>query len=296
MATTLLTAVALGLVIGAALGGLGGGGAIITVPALVYLGGQSGQEATTSSLVVIGVSALIGALSYLSTGRVRWGTALVFTIAGLPAAWLGSYLNHRADENVLLLGFAALMLVGATAMMADNRPEPASNDASGSRVTPSRSADRSRPGLAALAVVTAALAVGFMTGFFGVGGGFVIVPVLAVVLRVPMEHVVGTSLMVVALNSGTALLSRASSAHFDWSVILPLTLSAAFATFLGKRVADRLPARRLKLTFAGLLVLVAAYTALQSGLAIAHDAGAVVAVGPADDKLTKLSEQVNASH
>lgn len=283
----LLTAVALGLVIGATLGGLGGGGAIITVPALVYLAGQSGQEATTTSLVVVGVSALIGTLSYLSTGRVRWGTAIVFSSAGLPAAWFGSYLNHRVDEDLLLLGFAVLMLIGAAAMVADRRQEPAANGAS--QVHMARKARPRRPLTAAVAVGAAALAVGFMTGFFGVGGGFVIVPVLALVLRLPMGHVVGTSLMVVALNSGTSLVSRVSSAHFDWSIILPLTLSAALATFLGKRVADRLPARSLKLTFAGLLVLVAVYTAWQSGLAVTQDAGTVVA-GGADDKLTRASE------
>ena len=105
---------------------------------------------------------------------------------------------------------------------------------------------------------------GFLTGFFGVGGGFVIVPALVLVLGLPMQQAVGTSLLVVAANSATALASRAGVAHFDWAVIVPFTLAAMIATLLGKRVADRLPATRLKRGFAVLLVIVAVYTAWQS--------------------------------
>jgi len=288
----MLVAVGLGLVIGAALGGLGGGGAIIAVPALVYVGGQSGQEATTSSLMIVGASAIVGTCTYASTRRVRWGVALVLSGAAIPSAWLGSYLNQRIDEDILLLGFSALMLIGAVAMVADKREDPSIRPSS-SQIHPAVSANRRRPAPAALAVVAAALVVGFLTGFFGVGGGFVLVPVLVLVLRLPMDQVVGTSLMVVALNSGTSLLSRAHTPHFDWSVILPLMLSAAIATVLGKRFADRLPARRLKLMFAGLLTMIAVYTAWQSSTAIAADAGQTTATWTSrtGEKLTKHLEQ-----
>jgi len=113
-------------------------------------------------------------------------------------------------------------------------------------------------------IVAVALGVGLLTGFFGVGGGFVVVPALVLVLRLPIQQAVGTSLMIVALNSATSLVSRAGTVNFDWAVIVPFTLAAMVATLAGKRVADRLPAAQLKRGFAILLILVAAYTAWQS--------------------------------
>lgn len=285
----LVTILALGLVIGLILGGLGGGGAILTVPALVYIVGQPAQEATTSSLVIVGLTAAVGVLSYVRAARVRWGLGLAFGLLGLPATWLGTFLNHRVNEHLLLLGFSVLMLGAAAAMVADRTKQAPEPDARPARaVAPNRlpaepsfgaqapkaattsllerpattETTSSRP--SPLAVILAALAVGLLTGFFGVGGGFVIVPALVLVLRVPMQQAVGTSLMIVALNSATSLLARAGTAHFDWEVIVPFTLAAVVATLAGKRVADRLPARQLKIGFAALLILVGGYTAWQS--------------------------------
>ncbi|GAB2772735.1 sulfite exporter TauE/SafE family protein [Nocardioides salsibiostraticola] len=259
---TLVVLLLLGLLIGAVLGGLGGGGAILTVPALVYVVGQSASDATTSSLVIVGATAGFGVLPYLKSRRVRWGTGLTFGIVGLPAAWLGTLLNRRVDENVLLLAFSVLMVVAALAMIGvitpgsdddeDDADSSDSDDQAGAR-KPSR-----------LAIAATALAVGLLTGFFGVGGGFVVVPALVLVLRLPIQLAVGTSLVIVALNSATSLAARIGAANFDWGVIVPFTLAAMVATFLGKRVADRLPATQLKQGFAFLLILVAAYTAWQS--------------------------------
>ncbi|MBS2937652.1 TSUP family transporter [Nocardioides sp. J2M5] len=281
---TLALTIALGLLIGAVLGGLGGGGAILTVPALVYLIGQPAQDATTSSLVIVGLTAAVGMASYLSSNRVRWAMGLTFGIVGLPATWLGSYLNHRVDQHLLLLGFSVLMLVAAAAMIGDQRgtrttpgsdrpegPRPAAvvKDPSGGtgrlRVL-ERTAEPVAPArYSPTAVVAVALTVGLLTGFFGVGGGFVVVPALVLVLRLPMQQAVGTSLMIVALNSATSLVARAGgTARFDWDVIIPFTVAAMVATLVGKTMADRLPARRLKIGFAALLVLVAGYTAWQS--------------------------------
>ena len=294
----LLWIVLLGLVIGAVLGGLGGGGAILTVPVLVYVVGQTAQDATTSSLVIVGLTAAVGVLSYLAARRVRWGLGLTFGLVGFPATFLGSFLNHRVDENVLLLGFSGLMVLAALAMFGDRgRPTEETTPSAGSPApgTATRG-DRSaatrllEPATTAGAsvrpspvlVVAVALGVGLLTGFFGVGGGFVIVPALVLVLRLPIQQAVGTSLMIVALNSATSLVSRAGTAHFDWGVIVPFTLAAMIATLAGKRVADRLPAQRLKRGFAVLLVLVAAYTAWQSVQGLTHSAsGASTSSAPA---------------
>ncbi len=274
---TLVWIVVLGLLIGGVLGGLGGGGAILTVPALVYIIGQSAEAATTSSLVIVGLSAAVGVLSYVRADRVRWKLGLTFGVVGLPATWLGSFLNHRVDGDLLLLGFAAVMLLAAVAMVFDSskrggRDADVTVPVTDGAVTDGavREPAVSRPAAPSpVAVVAVALVVGMLTGFFGVGGGFVIVPALVLVLRVPMHAAVGTSLFIVALNSATALMARAGTAHFDWMVIVPFTLAAMVATLAGKRVADRLPARKLQIGFAALLVLVAVYTAWQSSTGLA---------------------------
>ncbi|AXT85044.1 sulfite exporter TauE/SafE family protein [Aeromicrobium sp. A1-2] len=287
----LLWIVLLGLLIGAVLGGLGGGGAILTVPVLVYIVGQSGQAATTSSLVIVGLSAAVGVLSYLSARRVRWGLGLAFGLIGLPATFLGSFLNQRVDENVLLLGFSGLMVVAALAMVVDNARTHESDTTDGVTTEPGAT-PAARPSPAV--VVAVALAVGLLTGFFGVGGGFVIVPALVLALRLPIQQAVGTSLMIVALNSATALVSRAGTAHFDWAVIIPFTLAAMVATLIGKRVADRLPAAHVKHGFAALLLLVAGYTAWQSVDGLTSDSAPTATSAVSSATLADAADQLPA--
>jgi len=121
-------------------------------------------------------------------------------------------------------------------------------------------------------VLAAGVAVGFLTGFFGVGGGFVIVPALVLALGLPMQTAIGTSLLVIAINSAASLAARAGNAHFDWELIVPFTLAAMVATTIGKRVADRVPNRTLSRAFAVLLLAVAGYTGIHSAIQLA-DAG-----------------------
>ena len=113
----LALAALLGLVMGAVIGGLGGGGGVLTVPALVYLLGQSAQDATTASVVVVGITAAAGVLARARAAGIDWRTGLVFGVVGLPAAWLGTILNHRVSQPTLLLAFAGLALVAAAAML-----------------------------------------------------------------------------------------------------------------------------------------------------------------------------------
>lgn len=278
--TELVEAVLLGLVIGGVLGGLGGGGAILTVPALVYVLGQSPAQATTGSLVIVGVTAVVAAAGYVRDRRVRWRTGLVLGVAGIPAAWLGSVLSGRADPDLLLLGFASLMLLAAATMLRggprarrhEGAPEPAEVGArsrpgqhpqDGEPVGGAGTGSGTAPGLPA--TLATALGVGLLTGFFGVGGGFVVVPALVVVLRLPMTLAVGTSLVVVTLNSATSLLARVGGAvEVDWSVVAPFTIAAVAASFAGKGIADRLAAEATRRAFAALLVVVAAYVAWHS--------------------------------
>ncbi|MDE9364806.1 sulfite exporter TauE/SafE family protein [Luteipulveratus sp. YIM 133132] len=261
MLTTLLAAAGLGLLIGASLGALGGGGSIITVPALVYLLGESPQAATTGSLVIVGVTSLIGAVGHARSGNVRWATGAVFGVTGIVASWAGSALNRHVEPNVLLLAFAALMLLAAVGMLRRARRAPLAG-----RERSDAPSTLTAAGLARF--VGAGLLVGFLTGFLGVGGGFIIVPALVMALGLSMPVAVGTSLLVISINSAAALAARAGHATFDWSLILPFTLAAVTGSLLATRAADRVSPAALSRAFAALLILVATYVAVRSAVSL----------------------------
>lgn len=249
----------LGLLIGLSLGALGGGGSILTVPALVYVIGQDPRAAMTSSLFIVGITSVIAALGHARSGRVRWGVGVAFGITGIAAGFAGTAVNQLVDPDVLLLAFAAVIVVAAVGMLANSGDEtlpPEESDAP----QPARRRTAGRIGR----IAGAGLLVGFMTGLFGVGGGFVIVPALTLALGMSMPQAVATSLVVISINSGGALLARAGTAHFDWAVIAPFTLAAVAGSLGGKVVADRLSGATLTRAFAVLLIAVAVYTATSS--------------------------------
>lgn len=254
----LIAAVALGVAIGLLLGGLGGGGSVLTVPALVFVLGLTAQEATTGSLIIVGITAAAAAVGHARAGHVQWKRGLLMAAAGAPAALLGTAVNRLVDQNVLLLAFAVLMLVAATGMLITS---PSSDDDASDERGDGPSGGRLWP-----RVLWSGLVIGTLTGFFGVGGGFVIVPVLVVALHFPIATAVGTSLVVITLNSGVSLAARVGSASIAWEVIAPFTAAAVVGSFAGKRVADRLPATTLTRAFAVLLVLVAGYVAARAVL------------------------------
>lgn len=284
----LALAIPVGLLIGLSLGALGGGGSILTVPALVYLLGQSPHEATTGSLVIVGITSLAGMVAHWRSGRVRVVPGLVFGVLGVAGSYVGSRLSAGVDPYVLLVGFAVLMLVAAAAMLKrcdcvhlrrhvgeqeheGHPPAPSAPTGSGGATTLERvrlETPAAAPRLdvaRAVKVLVAATVVGLLTGFFGVGGGFVIVPALVIALGFPMPVAVGTSLLVISINSAVALGSRlGGDTHLDWPLLGLFTLAAIAGTVLGNRVASRVSPARLSLAFTGLLVLVAVYTMARS--------------------------------
>jgi uncharacterized membrane protein YfcA len=273
----LAAATVLGLVIGAVIGGLGGGGGVLTVPALVYLLGESARDATTSSVVIVGVTAVVGTLAHIRSGGVDLRTAAGFGVVGIPAAYLGTLLNHRVAQPVLLLVFAVLTLAAAGALLLNSRhgapadcgnaPVPVRPGAATTVVT--RTDTEVRQVLGSLArVVVCGVAVGFLTGFLGVGGGFLVVPALVIALRMPMTLAVGTSLLIIAMNSASSLVSRLGVAHPDWRVVAPFTVAAVAGALIGKRVGERLSAATLTTSFAVLLLLVGLAVGIQSTLGL----------------------------
>jgi uncharacterized protein len=269
-------AVPIGLLIGLSLGALGGGGSILTVPALVYLLHQTPHAATTGSLLVVGITALAGTAAHLREGRVRLGAGTVFGLLGVAGSYAGTRLSARVDPHVLLTAFAGLMIVAAVAMgrrrPASDRsgkptaePQPGRGSIAGALVADPVRARPRLDGSGVVKLLAAATAVGLLTGFFGVGGGFVIVPALVLALGFPMPTAVGTSLLVIAINSATALAARLGShVHLDWPLLAAFTAAAIIGSLAGNRVASRVEPARLTRAFIVLLLLVAAYTAARS--------------------------------
>jgi len=256
-----------GFLTGLSLGALGGGGSILAVPALVYVVGLSATSATATSLAVVAVTAVWALSRHHRAGHVRVGPGVVFAAAGIGGSIVGSLLNQRVDPDVLLLGFAVIMLFAAAGMVRRARGTPTSGV--GLEI-----ADRSEEGTVAskrridvttvLGVVVGGTLVGFLTGFFGVGGGFVIVPVLVLVLGFSMRDAVGTSLLVIAISSAIALVPRLGTDAIDPAVTISFTLAALVGATLGTRVATRVDPARLVTWFGALLVAVALYTGISS--------------------------------
>ena len=250
-----------GLVIGLALGALGGGGSILTVPALVYLLGQSPAQATSGSLVIVGVSAALGMAAHARAGKVRLAHGFVFGLLGTAGSLAGSRLSAQVPSHVLLSTFAALLFLVAVLMLRRARTPQLSLDASVGSPSGASAWSWSVPAVAR--VVLAATAVGLLTGFFGVGGGFAVVPALVLALGFEMPVAVGTSLLVIAINSATAFAARVQAGvDLDWPMLAAVTALAVLGSVVGARRADRLDPRRLGRAFAVLLIVVGAYLAL----------------------------------
>lgn len=251
--------VALGVVIGLTLGALGAGGSILAVPVLAHVAGLPASAATATSLVAVGSSALLAAFGHRQ--RVRLDVALWFVPTGFVGALVGAAVGRRLDGDVVLLAFSALMLVAAWRMMAAVRPSGAAGSTrnppeGSSQATPARSRTRE-----VVVVATVGAVVGFLTGLFGVGGGFVIVPALTLAVGLAMPAAIATSLMIVAANAAIALALRGTAA-VDWPVALALTAPMLVGSIAGARVARRLDAVRARRGFAVLLVAVAVTNAI----------------------------------
>lgn len=233
----------LGFVIGLTLGLLGGGGSILTVPALVYLVGQSPQAAVTASLAIVGINSTVGALFHQRSGTFHWKVALLFGGAGMITAYLAAGLSQRLSPALLMVLFALLMLVVGSLMILQKRNEPEDHAAQEMRSTPN-----------VWVILLAGVIVGLLTGLLGVGGGFLIVPALVMLVGLPMVQAVGTSLAIIAANSFAGLLG-----HLGVPLDLWLTIVFAGAgiagTFAGSKLARRLPANRLRQSFAVFVIV-----------------------------------------
>ena len=238
----LALATALSVFIGIALGLLGGGGSILTVPLLVYVAGLDAKAAIASSLFVVGVTSLFGLIAHARAHRVRWRTGLFFGGAGMVGAFLGGKVGALIPGAVLLIGFAIMMAVTAVAMIRGRKA-----------VTAVQHGD-----LPVVRVLVDGVVVGFVTGIVGAGGGFLVVPALALLGGLPMPVAVGTSLLVIAMKSFAGFAGYATSVPIDWQVTLLVTAGAIVGAFVGSAIAGRVHPDRLRTVFGWFVLVMAA--------------------------------------
>jgi uncharacterized membrane protein YfcA len=181
---TITFALALGVIIGVLLGLLGGGGSILAVPALVYGLGLDIGRAVPISLIVIGVASMVGALPKVRAYQVQWRLAGTFAAAGIPATFVGTAIGHRLPQPAVMMGFADVMLAAGVRMLLDSADTGTACTVGDEGINWRRCAPRSIP---------AGFLVGLLTGLFGVGGGFLIVPALVLMLGVEMPLAIGTN-------------------------------------------------------------------------------------------------------
>ncbi len=246
-----LLAIPFGLAIGVAVGMLGGGGSVLAVPILVYVLHQSVSEATTASLVVVAAGSIAGGLGHARANRICWRHAGTFTAAALPGIVLGTLAGETVSQTLLIVAFALVMLGAAQATWRRaGEKEPEGTWEPGATCPPLRLPRD----------LIAGAAVGFLTGFFGVGGGFLIVPTLAIALAFTMRTAVGTSL---AIITATALLGLAvhliAGRSLDAGVTGTMSAACVAGALAGAVAASHVPQRALGQTFALLVVAVASY-------------------------------------
>ncbi|ALO12477.1 putative permease [Streptomyces venezuelae] len=238
------------LLVGVSLGVLGGGGSILTVPILVYLAGQDTKEAIATSLFVVGVTSLAALVPHARARRVRWRTGLLFGAFSMVGAYGGGRLAECVPGTALLVAFALMMLATAVAMLRRPRSGRAKE----------RPAHRDLP-LKHIAVE--GLVVGAVTGLVGSGGGFLVVPALALLGGLPMGIAVGTSLLVIAMKSFAGLAGHLSGVEIDWRLALIVTAAAVVGSLAGSRVAGRIPPDALRKGFGWFVVVMGVFVLAQ---------------------------------
>lgn len=282
----ILTALAVGALIGLVVGALGAGGGILSVPALIYLLGVAPHEATSASLVIVLFTALAALGGRIGKNTICYQIALVFAALATVGTWLGSLANRAVSADLLMYAFALLLIcvglvmlrraypglfrgaarAGSSGVFSDDGVA-AADGASGTGSTPalrtvSATGEVTSIGAAPLwRVALVATITGALTGFFGVGGGFAIVPALTLVLHLPIKRAASTSLLIMAITAVVALVARAqTSLNVDLGVIGAFTVASMLGGVAGAPLTRKVSSQKLTASFAALLLAVAVAT------------------------------------
>lgn len=279
----ILTALAVGALIGLVVGALGAGGGILSVPALIYLLGVAPHEATSASLVIVLFTALAALGGRIGKNTICYQIALVFAALATVGTWLGSLANQAVSADLLMYAFALLLIcvglvmlrraypglfrgaarAGSSGVFSDDGVA-AADGASGTGPTPALRAVSAMGEVTSIGaaplwrVALVATITGALTGFFGVGGGFAIVPALTLVLHLPIKRAASTSLLIMAITAVVALVARAqTSLNVDLGVIGAFTVASMLGGVAGAPLTRKVSSQKLTASFAALLLAVA---------------------------------------
>lgn len=266
MTITLILTLLLSIFIGLSLGLLGGGGSILTVPILTYVAGLDPKEAIAASLFVVGVTSAVSAVTHARNRRVRWRTGLIFGAAGMAGAFGGGLLGGHIPGVVLMIAFALMMVATSIAMIR------------GRKGSTGETQDRELP---LGRVILDGVVVGVITGLVGAGGGFLVVPALALLGGLSMPVAVGTSLVVITMKSFAGLAGYLTSVQLDWGLVGAVTVAAIIGSLLGSRLAGRIPEALLRTGFGVFVLVMGIFVLIQElfgSIGAAVGAAAVVTV------------------
>ena len=243
--------VVLALTVGVVLGLLGGGGSILAVPIFLYVFGIPPKSAIAMSLVVVGMSAFIAFLTHWRQGTVNVRIAAMFGALAMTGAFAGARVARFVPASVQLSLFAAFALTAAVMMLHDSlRPKPTATEPSA-------------PVQFSAALGVQAVGVGILTAIIGAGGGFLIVPALVLMANVPVKEAVGSSLLIIAMNSTSGIAGYLGQVGFDWRLVAWFTGIASIGAIAGTRLVRRLPAARIKQAFAIMILVLGAYLVIR---------------------------------
>jgi uncharacterized protein len=250
-AATAILAVLSGILVGFSLGLIGGGGSLLAVPLMAYLIGLPPHTAIGTSAVAVAASALVNLGGHARAGTVKWPCAIVFAVSGVTGAAIGAQLGKRVDGQALLTGFGVLMMIVAALMLRPRRSGQQPNV----RLTRTSAAHLLPP------LAGTGLAVGALSGFFGIGGGFLIVPGLISATAMPLLNAIGSSLVSVSAFGATTAASYAASGFVAWRIAGLFILGGLLGGFAGIEAARALAARKRLLTivFSAVVALVGLY-------------------------------------
>jgi len=236
---TLIAVLILAIAIGLSLGLLGGGGSILTVPLLTYVAGMDPKEAIAASLFVVGATSVLSTLTHARMGNVQWRTGLIFGVASMAGAFLGGLAGGYIPGVILMLAFAVMMIATAIAMLRGRKKRD--------------TVEQTKLPLGKILIE--GLVVGLVTGLVGAGGGFLVVPALALLGGLSMPVAVGTSLLVISMKSFAGLAGYLTTVSLNWPLVLGVTGMALIGALIGARLTKVVPEQALRKGF-GVFVLV----------------------------------------
>ncbi|WP_151529328.1 MULTISPECIES: sulfite exporter TauE/SafE family protein [Corynebacterium] len=254
----ILLTIVVGLGVGLVVGALGAGGGILSVPALIFLLGFAPHDATYGSLIIVATTAAFSLVGHARHGTVAWRRGASFGLLTVLGSFLGGRVSVLVNPDLLLVLFAALLAVVAGYMGWRGLRDRAQPETAAAAPAPSRPW---------WLVVALACATGFLTGFFGVGGGFIVVPVLVLALGMRMHQAAGTSLVIMIISALAGLAARVGTDFGgDYLTVLIFTAASVVGGIAGEPLTRRVRPYQLTLAFATLLAVVAAATALETVL------------------------------